>query len=333
MKPLISLIIPVYNAEKFIKRCLDSIINQSFIDFEVIVVNDATPDKAMDIVAEYARSDSRFVIVDKKQNEGSMKARESGYKRAQGDYIVFCDPDDYLDVKCLEVLYKVIVQQNADMAVSGYCYVDFMGNVTLRKVYTLPFGNNRMGVYQALLTNTIPHTLWGNIYKRELFTNYSYSCFMNQTHGEDFILFYELVNHVDKVVTTDIPLYYYCQNLNSATQTRLSDEALKKRLFIDNYWLEYMLSLNIDNDLVYSKAFNNLYDRLLWGYNRTIVIEGSTTLMEAFSIKKVVHSLGIWKGTYLYLLCRYRFLYCLPWLYYKSLLKKWKTIFENSYLW
>lgn len=329
MNPLISLIIPVYNTEKFIKRCLDSIINQSFSDFEVIVINDATPDKAMDIVAEYARQDSRFVIINKTKNEGLMKARESGYKNAHGDYIVFCDSDDYLDIKCLEVLYGVVVQCDADIAISGYCYVDFWGNVISKKIYDLPFGNDRVGVYRALLTNTIPHMLWGNIYKRELFTNYYYSCFMNQTHGEDLILFYELINHVNKVVTTDTSLYYYCQNLDSATQVRLSDEALKKRLFVGDYWLKYMLSLNIFYNLVYSKALNDLYDKLLWGYDRTVLMEGSPTLMEVFSIKKVIQSLGIWKGTYLYLLCKCRFLCCIPFIYYKDILKKWlKTILK-----
>ena len=317
MTPVISLLLPVYNTEAYIRRCLDSIVNQSFTDFEVIVVNDSTPDKAMDIVAEYARCASRFVIINKMQNEGSMKARESGYKRARGEYIVFCDSDDYLDERYLEILYKTIVEECAEMALSGYYYVDCQGCILYERKYALPFGNDRLSVFKALLMNIIPHMLWGCIFKRELFVKYSYSCFMNQTHGEDMLLFYEIVNHINKAVVTNVPLYYYCQNMSSATNVRLTDESLKKRLFMGDYWLQYMLSLCVCVDLVYKKAFDDMYVKILSGYKLKIILDGSPTLMKRFSMRSVVNSLGLCAGLDLYLLCRLH-----SWMFLRLFFKK-----------
>lgn len=303
MKPLVSLILAVYNTEPFIKRCLDSIVQQTFTDFEVIIVNDATPDHAMDIVSEYAKNDSRFSIIQKEKNEGPMAARMSGYTVAKGDYFVFCDSDDYMHPQALEVLYRKVTKENADIAISGYKYMDEKGQIIYERIYSLPFGHTSLGIYKALLTDTIPHMVWGNIYKRQLFDDHSYSCFPNQTHGEDMILFYELVQHASKTVATDCSLYYYCRNRMSATQTRLSTEQLKKLVFIGDYWLNYMEKMNIHPKLVHKKAWKNMYAKLLSGYDRYIIINGNMTLMRTFSLRELVHCLGFFRGLDLFLLC------------------------------
>lgn len=304
MKPRISLILPVYNTERFINRCLDSIINQTFRDIEIIIVNDATPDNAMDIVKKYSLSDTRFVIVNKTNNEGLMKARQTGYQIAQGDYIVFCDTDDFLDLKALEILYETIVSENADIVMSGYKYVEVEGKIT-EKIYSLPFGNDRLGVYRALLEDVIPHMLWGNIYKRELFTDYTYSCFMNQTNGEDFVLFYEIVNHVSKVALTNKSIYYYCQNSESSSQIRLSDDALRKWVFVDNHWFLYMRSLGIFLESVNIKILHRTYSKLLYGYNSKIIIEGLSSLNDLLSYQCLIKYLGFLRGIDMFLLCKY----------------------------
>lgn len=304
MKPIVSLILPVYKTEKYIRRCLDSIIKQTFKDFEVIIVNDASPDNAINLIMEYAQQDDRFRIIQKEKNEGSMAARKSGYTVAKGDYFVFCDSDDYLEPQALEILYKVIKENDADIAISGYKYLDEDNNPIYEKVYKLPFGSSSLNVYKALLTDTIPHMLWGNIYTRKLFDNYTYSCFLNQTNGEDMILFYELIQHTKKVVTTDCSLYFYCRNKMSATQTRYSLEQLKKIIFVGNYWLKFMEEKKIYPKLVHKKAWKSMYSKLISGYDRYTIIKGNEVLMNYFSFHELVNSMGLLRGIDLFLFCR-----------------------------
>ena len=116
--PIISICIPVYNVEKYVGRCLESILSQSFKDIEIVIVNDCTPDKSMDIVRHYAEVDSRIKIVEHDINHGLMMARRTGYMAAMGEFITFCDSDDTMPVGALESLYNKAIQTNADI-VSG----------------------------------------------------------------------------------------------------------------------------------------------------------------------------------------------------------------------
>lgn len=305
MNPKISIILPVYNTEKYIQRCLDSIKSQTFENYEVVVVNDATPDGAMSIVEKYAKQDVRYVIVDKKQNEGSMCARKSGYAIARGEYIMFCDTDDYLPANAIEVLLGAIENAQADIVVSGYIYVPVEGKEYSR-IYCLPYGNDRLAVYKALLKHDLAHNLWGNLYKRDLFVNYSYPCFLHQTNGEDMILFYELIDHVTKVVAADVPLYYYCQNAGSATQCRYSKDKLEKVLFAGNFWLQRMFDRKVFPDLVTKNGLLMLYDKLKNDYNIDVVLNGYSSLNECLSLFNVQKYLGVVRGFDLWLLLRSR---------------------------
>src|SRR5690606_5062403 len=107
---MISIIIPVYKVEKYISRCLDSILNQTFQDFEIILINDASPDNSIKIAESYADKDSRIGIIHNEENSGAGWSRKVGYTNAKGEYITFCDPDDYLPKNALELLYNGITK-------------------------------------------------------------------------------------------------------------------------------------------------------------------------------------------------------------------------------
>ena len=113
--PAISIIIPVYNVEKYLRRCLDSVLNQTFQDWQAICVNDGSPDNSATILEEYAQRGSRFVVVTKK-NGGSSDARNVGVKRAQGEYILFVDSDDFIHPQTLELMVDIAKSKKADMA-------------------------------------------------------------------------------------------------------------------------------------------------------------------------------------------------------------------------
>ena len=115
-KPKISVIVPVYNVEKYIKKCLDTIISQTFSDIEIICVNDGSTDSSRKILEEYKNKDSRIIIIDKK-NGGLSSARNAGMKVAMGEYISFIDSDDWIEETMLEKLYNNMTTLNTDITI------------------------------------------------------------------------------------------------------------------------------------------------------------------------------------------------------------------------
>ena len=116
MQPCVSVIIPVYNIEKHLEKCLDSVIGQTLKDIEIIVVNDGSTDNSLDIITQYARKDSRIVIVDK-PNEGLAYARKSGIEAAHGKYVQHLDGDDFLEPDACELLFKRAEETDADIVI------------------------------------------------------------------------------------------------------------------------------------------------------------------------------------------------------------------------
>ena len=130
MTPEISIIIPVYNVEKYISQCLDSAINQSLKDIEIIIVDDCGSDKSMDIAKEYAKNDSRIKIIKNRQNMGLFLTRCEGIKSATGEYILNLDSDDFLDLRACEIAYNATKDGYYDVVkFSAYNYEN--GNATI----------------------------------------------------------------------------------------------------------------------------------------------------------------------------------------------------------
>ena len=117
--PTVSVIIPVYNAQEGIKQCMDSLLNQSFTDFEIILLNDGSTDNSLEVIKKYA-ADNDFIRVIDKENEGVAKTRNKGIQLANGKYIVFIDNDDFVDSDYLERFYNAIDQEQLDIVLGGY---------------------------------------------------------------------------------------------------------------------------------------------------------------------------------------------------------------------
>lgn len=270
--PKVTICIPVYNVEKFIGRCLDSVQNQTLKDIEIIVVDDCTPDKSMYWVEKRAECDSRIKIIKHDNNRGLMVARKTAYIEAKGDYIMFCDSDDTLPKYAAEYLYKKAIDTDSDMVSGNVCYINVRGIETLRK-YSLSYGFDKVSIYKSLLLNEYSHNLWNKIYKRELLQNYEYTTFENFVNGEDAVLFYQLVNNIEKSTIIEDVVYNYWQNVESSTQTRLSPKRLENVIMANA--LDYHLCCqNEDLELIakqkYSKNLNNWYIR---GYNKDKLLD------------------------------------------------------------
>ena len=308
-RPKISIIIPIYNAGKFIDRCFDSILNQTLQDFEIIAVNDASQDTSLEILQKYT-SDSRIVLVDKKENEGPMKARESGYKIAKGDFFMFADGDDYMPEDAFEVLYNEIMKRRGDVVIGDIAYCPLRGEQVLYS-NALPYGSDKSGIWKALLNKKLRHNLCGRIYNRRLFDEYEYSCYMNQNHGEDMILFYELMNHASGVYCIDYVAYYYCQNVMSSTQKRMSDKALKQYLFAAQWWGDFLLNVGADHEIVNKDALDTASYLLQHNYDVKIVLEKFPNFASLTSWKSIRSYFSIGKTVHLCALlhcCLYRYL-------------------------
>lgn len=229
--PLISIIVPVYKVEKYLRKCIDSILQQTLKDFELILVNDGSPDSCGSICDEYAKVDSRIRVIHKK-NGGLSDARNSGIEIAQGRYLGFIDSDDYIENDMYEVLYNNIVSNNADIAVCGYydCY----------KNTIIPRGNSgKISIKNTeesveMLKKMLP-VAWNKLYKREIFKDirYPYGKF-----NEDTFIIIDILMNCKKMVYIDIPKYYYLKRKNSIMKNSFNVkqldiiEAWEKCLFL-----------------------------------------------------------------------------------------------------
>ena len=113
---MISIVVPIYNSEKWLEKCVKSLINQTYQDIEILLINDGSKDRSLEICNEYAKKDNRIVVIDK-ENEGVSATRNLGIKKAQGEFIQFVDSDDYADVQMCEKLLNAI--ENVDLVVCG----------------------------------------------------------------------------------------------------------------------------------------------------------------------------------------------------------------------
>jgi glycosyltransferase involved in cell wall biosynthesis len=252
----VSVIIPVYNTEKFIERCICSILSQTLQDFQIVIVNDMTPDDSMSIVRKYAEHDSRFLIIENRQNMGLMWTRREGYRQAAGDYFVFVDSDDYLPLNALELLYGKISEDNTDIVVGAFQGVVGNRKRTITKP-KLSYGSDSLSVQKSMFCGELSHSLWGKIYRRKLFDN-EYKTYPNLTQGEDGLLLYQIVEHIQHISIINAVVYFYCLNLESASYY----QGHKK-------YKEGLISLNYLNGLLHGK--NELKAFLDYSNMRTIL--------------------------------------------------------------
>lgn len=277
----VSVIVPVYKTEKFIYRCLDSILNQSLHDIEIIVVNDCTPDNSMRIVTEYAHKDKRLHIINNPINLGPMLTRKVGYQQAIGDYILFCDSDDYLPIDALERMYVAIEQSKADIVVSAYTYIGVNGEKT-KIINRISGGEASYDAYLALFDNELKHSLCAKIYSRKLFANYEYETFEKQTNAEDFVLFCQLLKHVTKIQCIETSTYNYCQNLLSATQSYSDDKFLS---FVNaiNWQFTFFKGMNELENKSFADILNSILTLLKAGCKKNIILKIDSEILASMS--------------------------------------------------
>lgn len=201
----ISIIIPVYNAEKYLDRCIQSIVNQTYKNLEIILINDGSIDKSGDICDKWAEKDNRIKVIHQ-VNSGVSVVRNTGLDSAIGEYITFVDSDDYIELDYCEILYKALERNNVDIAYGDYSTNKHIRNTSKQIKWS---SKEYDPVYK-----TPYFFVWGALYKKDILKNIRFDSDLYV--GEDSYFFAQAVKKSSNLVFVDKVLYHYICYPNSA---------------------------------------------------------------------------------------------------------------------
>ena len=241
----VSIIVPVYNVEKYLKDCLESLINQTLKNIEIICINDGSSDASLNILREYEKRDSRIIVVDKK-NEGQSIARNIGIDLAQGEYIGFVDSDDWVDEDYFEKLYNSAIKNECDIACAGYKYYK-KNKFNVRKNYEAEL--LCMTVREKVRLDNLPkdNYIWNKIYKRSVWNDLGVK-FQPSRFYEDIALVIKLLHKMGKMVVVPDTYYIYRANPNSTIRQK-NVKHIKDYNWAVNKLCSYVDENNISLDL------------------------------------------------------------------------------------
>lgn len=243
MQPLISVIIPIYNVEKYLNNCIKSVVNQSYNNLEIILVDDGSSDNCGKICDEWAIRDIRVNVIHKK-NGGLSDARNVGISYAKGEYITLIDSDDYISIDYIEYLYNLLKENNADISICNPFYVY---ENSKEKIDDRPNEQSMVKCMKSiealnimLYQNYYDTSAWGKLYKTELFKGISYPV---GKLFEDLGTTYKLFLKADSIVFGNAEKYYYIQRSNSISNNKFNYKKLDYLYFaeeIHSYATKYL---------------------------------------------------------------------------------------------
>lgn len=268
---LISMIVPVYNAEKYIRRCIESIQNQTYSNFELILVNDGSKDDSLSLCRKMAAEDGRIIVLDR-PNGGASAARNTGLEKMKGQYVVFVDSDDFVSPSYLENLYRAAKQGNYDIVQCTFESTSEPDKM-IDSVHYKEADVTEITKVQALNGRRYKVTVWGKIYASHIFEHFR---FQEGIIYEDDASYYIFVDKAKKLAVLNETLYFYYMSDNSVMRNNQKDKSTAfMRIYEDRiqYFTErkdqellegtydrfcLVLMLTISGSIVYG---NNVADR------------------------------------------------------------------------
>lgn len=209
--PLVSVIVPIYNVEKYIHRCIDTLINQTLKEIEIILVDDGSPDKCGEIIDNYAKQYTNIVIIHK-ANGGLSDARNAGLEIAKGQYIGFVDPDDYVEHDMFEKMYHSANTNGSDLVFCGYNEI-FSSTVTeKRNVEFISNFKSVSDILTACVQGYIGAYVWNKLYKNSIIKNNSIAFPKGVIVVEDQVFFFDYIKHTHSFSVVSDCLYNYIRN-------------------------------------------------------------------------------------------------------------------------
>lgn len=215
MKPLISVIVPIYKVEKYLTICVDSLLHQSYGNLEIILVDDGSPDECPAICDQYQNKDNRIKVIHKK-NGGLSDARNAGLDIAQGEYVAFVDSDDFIDEDYICKLYDALQQNRASIAVCGIQIIDESNKVT-EQIYVTQDKKQELYTGREIIKKELQGewvfvTAWGLCMMHKIFKELRFPC---GRHYEDEYVFVSVFENQECVVCIPENIYYYLQRADS----------------------------------------------------------------------------------------------------------------------
>ncbi len=285
MDKMISVIVPAYNAEDYIERCLNSILNQTYRNFEIIVVNDGSTDATGNIIDKMAKENSKIYCLHT-DNGGVSRARNQGIERARGEYLTFVDSDDWIESDMLSLLMNDIQKYDADISMCSYWSfysgeakpIGNQGNITvLDKDHAL----------ECLLKGRLfSGGLWAKLYHKSLLEGLQ----LNEQirYNEDILMNFHIFQRVTTCIYNDACKYHYEENLASATHLAETDYGLNKDNDLYHVWREIK---NECRETFLEKAALNRYCIVLLGYYQDYILAGKKEESGAKKLRKYMISI------------------------------------------
>ena len=225
--PKVSIIIPVFNVENYLERCLKSVICQSFKDIEIIIINDGSTDKSLEICKKFAELDKRIILINQ-ENSGVSAARNAGINISTGKYISFVDSDDFIEHDMIEFLLNNLEKNNADIATCGLydCYIK--NNNKIKRICNK--NKNKFGIidsHEALkeifINGKVSFFIYDKLYKKKIFDNLR---FCENIIYEDAEIMPKIITRASKIFYNFSPKYYYLRHENSITSSKFKKQDL-----------------------------------------------------------------------------------------------------------
>ena len=248
MEPKISVIIPVYNVEKYLEKCIKSVISQEYKNLEIILVNDGSTDKSGEICDNYKLIDDRIKVMHKK-NGGLSDARNCGLDNARGEYIAFLDSDDWIDKKLYSSLYNIINKYDADIAICNFKKV-YKENEELNNIHS-EFIYSNVEVLENILSKIGTQMIvsWNKLYKREVLKNMRFP--VGKIHEDEFLT-PMILYKANRIVYTEKELIYYRQRENSIMGSGFTNRSI-----------DILHALDIRSDFYLKNNLFSLYEKNL----------------------------------------------------------------------
>ncbi|MCR6110887.1 glycosyltransferase [Bacillus sp. A301a_S52] len=231
--PKISLSVAVYNLEDYLPKCIESILNQTFGDFELLLINDGSTDRSGKICDKYAAKDKRVKVIHQ-QNVGLSQVRNVALEHSTGDYIGFVDGDDWIAPTMLETLYMLCHEHDAPISMCPYLSVDEQGQPLnqppdSKRIEMMSNKDALKRTYENKLTG---YVLWNKLFKRSLFEGVNFPA---KRDFQDASVLYQLLHKAKKVIYIENPLYFYLIRASGITKSQLASFSMKRLDVVPNY--------------------------------------------------------------------------------------------------
>lgn len=304
MFPLISVIIPVYNAEKYLEECIKSLLGQSLYNCEFIFVNDGSNDNSVDIIRSYIKKDKRITLINQK-NQGVSQARNTGIVSAKGEYIGFVDSDDYVDLDMYKELYKQIQNEECEVIISNF-EEELNGNKHIRK-YSLK--ENKVLDKNYIENEILPffvredslNTVCNKLYKKSIIDEYNIRFPKGLPLGEDGIFNMIYFSKCNSCKYIDYTGYHYREVNGSATRNLYKHDYFQRELDVYNFDLEKLIDIpqNIDiKSLKSIKLINNIKSNIYIYFDKS---KDKSIFYKCKYIKNIVNKKEIKEALEIYL--------------------------------